>query len=228
MFGFLFGERHILLTCDKCRKYNLGVFPEETDIKQRSGFMNVLYAKVALYSYAHLDALAEQIDEIVEKKAFSSSMNFSPAIRQCEDIVGLTYQKRIVYALRLCIEDALKGFTEKEKLCLDYKYFRLRKKEDYAGLDFASRGYFRLQIRLAQKFADRLRKAGFSNERFEKECLSMDFFREMLKRVKEKENLSRKNKTAKEKEQIRTLKTRIAKNAAKQATDSNPPDVLTA
>ena len=29
--------------------------------------MNLLYAKVALYSYAHLDALAEQIDEVVEK-----------------------------------------------------------------------------------------------------------------------------------------------------------------
>ena len=52
--------------------------------------MKVLYAKAALYSYAHLEAIAEQLDEIVEKKAFSSSMNFSPALNQFEEIIGLT------------------------------------------------------------------------------------------------------------------------------------------
>ena len=80
--------------------------------------MNVLYAKVALYSYAHLDALAEQIDELVEKKAYSSSMNFSPAIAQYENILGLTYQKDIIYALKLCVRAALEKFTEREKECL--------------------------------------------------------------------------------------------------------------
>ena len=160
--------------------------------------MNVLYAKVALYAYAHLDALAEQIDEIVEKKAFSSSMDFSPALNQCENIICLTYQKDIVFALKLCVQEALKGFSEHETKCLDYKYFRTKPKEDYGDLDVSSRGYFRLQIRLAERFAERLEKAGFSDERFKDECLSMDFFREMLRRVKEKENLNRKNKTADE------------------------------
>lgn len=177
--------------------------------------MNVLYAKVALYSYAHLNALAEQIDEIVEKKAFSSSMNFSPALNQFEDIINLTYQKDIVYALRLCVKEALKRFSEQELKCLDYKYFKTRPKEDYIDLDVTSRGYFRLQIRLAEKFAEYFEKAGFSDKRFEEECLSIDFFREMLGRVKEKENLSRKNKTAKEKEQIKKLKSKILKNAKK-------------
>lgn len=175
--------------------------------------MNVLYAKVALYSYAHLGALAEQIDEIVEKKAFSSSMNFSPALNQFEDIINLTYQKDVVYALRLCIKDALKNFSEHELKCLDYKYFKTRKKEEYADLDVTSRNYFRLQIRLAKKFADFFEKSGFSDKRFIDECLSIDFFREMLARVKEKENLSRKNKTASEKEQIKKVQSKIARNA---------------
>ena len=178
--------------------------------------MNVLYAKVALYAYAHLDALTDQIDEIVEKKAFSSSMNFSPAINQFEDIIELTYQKQIVFALKLCCEDALKNFTDKEKLYFDYKYFKTRKKAEYAGLDTVSRAYFRLQIRLAEKFAKNLEKAGFSDERFKEECLSIDFFSEMLSRVKERENLNRKNKTEKEKSQIKTLKSKIAKNSAPQ------------
>ena len=182
--------------------------------------MNVLYAKVALYSYAHLDSIAEQIDELVTKKAFSSSLNFTPAIKQYEKIVDLTYQKRVIFALKLCVEAALEKFTEKEKLCLDYKYFRTKNKEDYAEIDSSSRGYFRLQVRLAARFAERLERAGFSDARFKDECLSMDFFREMLKRVKEKENLNRKNKTAEEKEQVKSLKSKIALNAVNRSETS--------
>ena len=80
-----------------------------------------------------------------------------------------------------------------------------------------SRAYFRLQVKLAEKFAKNLEKAGFSDERFKNECLSMEFFREMLARVKEKENLNRKNKTEKEKVQIKTLKSKIAQNAAQNS-----------
>ena len=176
--------------------------------------MKVIYAKAALYSYAHLEAVAEQMDELVEKKAFSSSMNFTPAIHQFEEIIGLTYQKQIVYALKLCLDAALKHFSEREKDFLDYKYFHLKPKDYYKDFDASSRGYFRTQVRLAEKFAERLQKAGYSDERFENECLSVEFFREMLSRVKEKENLSRKNKTQKEKEQIKKVKALIAKNAA--------------
>ena len=60
-----------------------------------------------------------------------------------------------------------------------------------------------------------MEKIGFTDERFKSECLSIEFFREMLKRVKERENLSRKNKTAKEKEQVLRLKAKIAENAVK-------------
>lgn len=175
--------------------------------------MKVLYAKAALYSYAHLEAIVEQIDEIVEKKAFSSSMNFTPALNQFEEIIGLTYQKEIVYALKLCADAALKKFSEREKDFLDYKYFHLKPKDYYKDFDASSRGYFRTQVRLAEKFAECLQKAGYSDERFEDECLSIEFFREMLSRVKEKENLSRKNKTVKEKEQIKKVKSKIALNA---------------
>ena len=175
--------------------------------------MKVLYAKVVLYAYAHLMALGEQIDELVEKKAFSSSMDFSPAIKQFEKIIDLTHQKDVVFALKLCADKALGGFSDHEKEFLDYKYFHSKPKSFYADFDASSRGYFRTQIRLAEKFAKSLEKAGYSDERFENECLSIDFFREMLNRVKERENLNRKNKTAQEKAQIEKLKSKIAQNA---------------
>ena len=177
--------------------------------------MNVLYAKAVLYAYVHLESIAEQIDEIVEKRALSSSVDFSPAEVLCEKIVNLTYQKGIVLSLKVCALEALKRFNEEELLCLDYKYFHTKNKDEYTSIDPASRRYFRLQIRIAKKFADVMEKIGFTDERFKSECLSMEFFREMLKRVKERENLSRKNKTAKEKEQILKLKAKIAENAVK-------------
>ncbi|MBQ9485745.1 MAG: hypothetical protein IJU83_02790 [Clostridia bacterium] len=175
--------------------------------------MDLMYAKTVLYAYAHLDALAEQIDELVEKKALSSATDFSPALSQCEKIIGLTRQKTCVLALKLCARTALDKFTQKELDCFDYKYFRTRKKEEYAGFDPASRKYFRLQIKLALKFADRLEKAGYSDDRFKTECLSMSFFREMLARVKERENFNHKNKPQKEKAKIKALKEKIAQHA---------------
>ena len=45
--------------------------------------MNVIFAKTALYAYTNLEAVADQIDELVEKKALSSISDYSPAIEQC-------------------------------------------------------------------------------------------------------------------------------------------------
>ena len=179
--------------------------------------MKVLYAKVVLYAYSHLDILAEQIDEIVEKKAFSSCMNFTPALSQYESIIDLTYQKDIVFALKKCAMKALEGFTDREKDYLDYKYFHLKPKSYYVGFDASSRGYFRMQVRLAEKFAKAMEKAGYSDLRFDGECLKLEFFRDMLSRVKERENLNRKNKSAEEKAQLKKVKERIAQNAEKTA-----------
>ncbi len=48
----------------------------------------------------------------------------------------------------------------------------------------------------------------------------MSFFREMLARVKERENLNHKNKPAEEKIKIKSLKEKIAKNARSSAQQS--------
>ena len=180
--------------------------------------MNVLYAKVCLYAYPHLPAIAEQIDELVEKKALSSSMNFSPAFDQCMGIIDLTYKKTLLFALQLTIEDALKGFGQKELDHFDYKYFKTRPREHYKDFDSSSRNYFRRQIRYAKSFAKSMDVAGYSDERFEKECLSVDFFREMLKRVKDIEKGNRKNKSAKEKADLSRFLLAAKENAKREKT----------
>ncbi len=161
--------------------------------------MDVIYAKTILYSYSALEAVAEQIDELVEKKALSSMTDTSSALSQCEKILSLTYQKDVLFFIANTVEKVLEKFSESEKEYFDYKFFKKRPK-DYAWcFEPASRAYFRKQISLSIKFAKRLEKQGLDNQYFENECLKIDFFKELLKRTKEHEILSRKNKPKAEK-----------------------------
>ena len=156
--------------------------------------MNVYYAKTALYAYPNLEAVAEQIDELVEKKALSSINDYSPAVEQCEKIIDFTFQKDALFALKIRLREVFDKLTELEKDCLEYKYFKRKPKEYFIGFDFESRGYFRRQVKLAKKIAIELEKGGADDKWFEENCLSMDFFKELLKRVIERESNTRKNK----------------------------------
>lgn len=149
--------------------------------------MNILYAKSVLYAYKNLEAVLDQIDELVQKKALASMTNTSPAFFQCLEIVDYTAQKDLIIELKVTVDKVLEKFTEEEKLYFDYKYFRKLPKENFAHIDTACRAYFRKQVKLCNQFAERLEKRGITDERFEKEWLEIEFFRELLKRVKERE-----------------------------------------
>ena len=163
--------------------------------KQKGGNnMNVYYAKTVLYAYPNIGAVIEQIDELVERKALCSINDYSPCIEIAEKILDFTSQKVTLMELNELTKRGLKKFTEEELDHLDYKYFKQKPKEYYIGFDFTSRNYFRRQQRLIRKFSESMEKIGATDEWFEKTCLKMDFFKEMLKRVYEHEKNSMKNK----------------------------------
>ena len=155
--------------------------------------MNVLYAKCILYSYSSLEAVMDQIDELVEKKALASMSDTSPAYFQCEKIVLFTMQKDLLIETKRTVDKILERLTDYERECLDYKYFKSKPKTEYVGIDTTCRSYFRKQIKLAEIFADRLERAGIDDSRFENVFLKIDFFRELLRRVYEYENVCVKN-----------------------------------
>lgn len=155
--------------------------------------MNVLYAKSLLLAYPNLDAVISQIDELVERKALSSMSDTSPAFFQCKSIVDFTAQKHLLIQSKLIIGDVLKKFSEEEIECIDYKYFKSKPRNCFVNLDTTSRSYFRRQIKIIKKFAEWIERAGIDDVRFEKEFLSIDFFKELLRRVKEYEISSMKN-----------------------------------
>ncbi len=156
--------------------------------------MNVYYAKCVLYTYPHIPVIMEQIDELVEKRALSSMSDFSPCIEIAHHILDYTKQKDVFIKLSVMTDIILEKFTKEELDCFEYKYFRRKPREYFIGMDTSGRGYFRQQIRLAKRFAKYLEKRGATDAWFEKECMSMDYFREMYRRVIEHEKNSMKNK----------------------------------
>ena len=163
--------------------------------------MNVLYAKTLLYAYVNLDDVANHIDELVERKAKYSFSNYMPALSQFEEIVSLTYEKDIIYAVKLACDKILSRFSKEDLDFFRYKYFKNMSKKEALLFDSTSRTYFRKQVKLSEEFACRLEKYGIDDEFFEQKCLLIDYFRHLYKSTMEHERLQRKNKS-KRKEDI--------------------------
>lgn len=159
--------------------------------------MNVYYAKTALYAYPNIQAVADQIDELVEKRALSSMTDFTSVVNQCEKILDLTAQKDGLFALKLHIEDVLKQLDAEQLDCIEYRYFKRKPKEYFEGFDFDSRTYFRKQAKLAIKVAKQLENNGATDKWFEENCLVMDFFKELYKRTIEHEKSYSRKKSCK-------------------------------
>ena len=167
--------------------------------------MNLLYTKTLLSSYANLENVMAQIDELAVKKALASANDYSPCALQCEKIIQLNFQKDVIQVLKLTMDGILKKTAKKDLDLLDYKYFKKRPRAFYKDFDSSSRAYFRNQVRVAKEFGDKLDRIGINDEWFEENCLSTEFFSELYKRVKEHEIASYKNKSKEEKEIRKSL-----------------------
>lgn len=156
--------------------------------------MNLIYAKTLLYAYPNISALLEQIDELMEKKALASMTDYSPAEAQCERIIELTEQKKVLIKIYLEVKKILSKFTGLDITCIEYKYFKNKPKEYFKDFDFTGRAYFRRQNKVIKTFSAYLDKTEITDTFFEEKCLAINFFKELKKRVIEHEILSNKNK----------------------------------
>ncbi len=159
------------------------------------------YTRTILYAYANIDAVKEQIDDFVERRALSSMNDFSPCIEQCEKILEYTSQKVALIQLKQMVEQTLENLSIYEKDCLEYKYFKRKPKEYFIGFDYESRAYFRKQVSLVKRISEYFDSVGLTDGWFEKNCLNTNFFKELLKRVETYEKQCNKNKKKKQEKQ---------------------------
>lgn len=159
--------------------------------------MNINYTKVLLTTYPHIEKLIAQIDELVEKKALAAFSDYSPCLEIAEKILNYTNRKDLLISIKLTTEKIFLKLTEEELELLDYKYFKKKPKEYYIDFDYESRGYFRKQEKLLQKVSAIYDQADFNDQWFKKNCLKIDFFVNMLRRVLGHDQNMRKNKAKK-------------------------------
>ena len=172
--------------------------------------MNIYYTKTVLYAYANIEAVKEQIDDFVERKALSSMSDYTPCIEQCESILNYTAQKIALIELKEYTEKVLKKLSGYELDCLDYKYFKKKPKEYYNDFDCESRGYFRRQVSLVKKISEHFESVGLTDDWFKKNLLTTNFFKELLKRVELQEKQNYKNKAKNQKKrQIEKEKNKV-------------------
>ena len=167
--------------------------------------MNNLYVKAILYSYPHLDELADQITELMARKAVASMHDFSPCERQCYKMVELALQKGVVTELKRVSDAVLKNFSEEDIAYLDKKYFRtgnINSCDIKQGKEF-----FRQIYKLEKKIGFLFECEGVRDEWFKDNCMEIAFFRELVKTVKEREEILKKGKDTFERNK-RTEKTR--------------------
>lgn len=156
--------------------------------------MNGLFVKSILYAYPNLEEVCLQIDDLVLKRALASINDTSPALSQYEKIINYTEQKKVIFHLSIVCDKILSGFSKEDLDMLDYKYFHKKDKEYFKDFDYLSRSYFRKQIKVVDTFSCELEKYGITDSWYIKNCLPINFFKELLYRVKEREELSLKNK----------------------------------
>ena len=128
------------------------------------------YAKVILYAYPHLSALAEAVGVGAENKALLSFRGTENTLALAERIAEELALKDRLLRLKEAADKALDCCTEEELLLLEYKYFRRRKvlRERFAAVcvSCSERNYFRRQSALLRTIAARLCMRGWTEERF--------------------------------------------------------------
>ena len=128
------------------------------------------YAKVILYAYPHLSALAEAVGVGAENKALLSFRGTESTLALAERIAEELALKDRLLRLKEAADKALDCCTEEELLLLEYKYFRRRKvlRERFAAVcvSCSERNYFRRQSALLRKIAARLCMRGWTERAF--------------------------------------------------------------
>lgn len=141
------------------------------------------YAKAVLYIYPGLDGVIAQIDDLVLRKALASFSDNSSCLCQAERILEYIEQKDLLISLKSRVDAVLDTFGEEEIKYFEYKYFKRKPKSYFQGFDASGRQYFRVQIRLLDRFCRALERRGLGEETFFREYMQMDFIRDLVRRI---------------------------------------------
>ncbi len=140
--------------------------------------MKEVYVKTLLYAYPNIQKIINRIDELVEKKAIESMVDYTSCKEQCDKIIKLTIQKGILFEIKHYLSKILIRLGDEQVAYVEHKYFKKDKKQ-FEGIDFSSRNYFRKQKRLIKYFGECLEWLNLSDGWFEKKCRRVPYINKL-------------------------------------------------
>ncbi len=153
------------------------------------------YVKVILYAYPRLKGYADALDCSLENMAMLSFLSREGTLSVAEKMVEQMAISRALLLLEEELEGVLVTLSDRERLLLEYKYFRRKKgMEALEGVqnDCSERSYFRRQNELLQKLGAIFVGRGWSEQWFMRTFGNYTPFMCALKNVREGKDRTKK------------------------------------
>ncbi len=146
------------------------------------------YAKVILYAYPHLHALAEASAVAAENKALLSFRSRRGALEEAERIAEELAVRSRLLRLEKAVEELLAQCSREELFLLEYRYFRRRRRLDAFGgyvVPCSERTYFRRQSALLKKAACCFAACGWTEEAYFAAFAGYSLFARILRAIRD-------------------------------------------
>lgn len=154
--------------------------------------MNKVTAKTILRSYKSLFSIAEQIDDLVLKRAMSTHSLKTDCVlccaeKQVEQVVKLMNKKNNLINLKLLTDETLEALGEECRTVLKNKYIECLKPEETAkSLGISLRTYFRRLDKAEKSFAKELLRRGCDDEWFKENYFDQSWLKYLYENTLEK------------------------------------------
>ncbi len=142
--------------------------------------------KTLLYSYPSFNIIVEGLEKLAEYKAITSFSNCHKTLQQMENIIKINDKLARIRELKDIIEGLLSKLTIKERMLIEYKFFKYDMPE---GFDYSTRAYFREQAKTFKKLLKKMKKKNYDEEWFKNNYFDIYVLRNKFQRlstVKEK------------------------------------------
>ena len=137
--------------------------------------------KTLLYSYPSFNIIVEGLEKLAEYKAITSFSNCHKTLQQMENIIKINDRKARISELNCIVERLLNKLTVKERMLIEYKYFKYEMPQ---GFDYSSRAYFRAQTKTFKKLLKLMENRGYDEEWFKNNYFDIYVLRNKFQKLK--------------------------------------------
>lgn len=143
------------------------------------------YAKTILSAYPLLDNVITQIEKLIRNKARNSFYLYDNTMQIVEQLLRLGEIAKMLYGLKMIVEETLLSLTPEERELISFKYFGIEPENE--NFEHVSRNYFRKQVKALNSFSGKLSENGYDENWFKEKYLKIAFIAGIYNKVLKEE-----------------------------------------